>query len=100
MITITLLFLSIIAVHFSHKYYGAINFFDNSKSENEMYVGGFSYPDEVELLRICDNLYNVLSTQNTSYFDIILDRDAQIKSLFSNSPEYRKTMNSFAYLTN
>ena len=100
MIAITLLLLSIIAIHFSHKYYGAINFLDNSKSENEMYVEEFTYPDVGDLLRICDNLYNVLSTQNTSYFDIILDWDAQVEILFRSSPEYRKTMNSFVYLTN
>ena len=100
MIAITLLLLSIIAIHFSHKYYGAIIFLDNSKSENEMCVEGFTYPDVGDLLRICDNLYNVLSTQNTSYFDIILDWDAQVEILFRSSPEYRKTMNSFVYLTN
>lgn len=49
---------------------------------------------------ICDDCNKIMATQNTSYFDIILDWDAQVKILFRNSPEYRKTMNSFAYLTN
>ena len=49
---------------------------------------------------ICDDCNKIMATQNTSYFDIILDWEAQVEILFRNSPEYRKTMNSFAYLTN
>ena len=49
---------------------------------------------------ICDDCNKIMATQNTSYFNIILDWDAQVEILFRNSPEYRKTMNSFAYSTN
>lgn len=49
---------------------------------------------------ICDDCNKIMATQNTSYFDIILDWESQVKILFRNSPEYRKTTNSFAYLTN
>ncbi len=49
---------------------------------------------------ICDDCNKIMATQNTSYFDIILDWDTQVEILFRNSPEYRKTMNSFAYSTN
>ena len=49
---------------------------------------------------ICDDCNKIMATQNTSYFDIILDWEAQVEILFRNSPEYRKTMNSFVYLTN
>jgi hypothetical protein len=49
---------------------------------------------------ICEDCNKIMAVQNSSYFDIILDWDAQVENLFRNSPEYRKTINSFAYLTN
>jgi len=48
---------------------------------------------------ICEDCNKIMAVQNTSYFDIILDWDAQVEILFRNSPEYRKTIDGFAYLT-
>jgi len=48
---------------------------------------------------ICEDCNKIMATQNTSYFDIILDWENQVNNLFRLSPEYRKTQNRFAYLT-
>ena len=100
MTAITLLILSIIAIHFYQYQDGTINFSDNSKSENEMYVEGFTYPVLDDLVRICDNLYIMLASQNTISFDMIFARENQMENLFHISLEYRKTKNSYGYLTN
>jgi hypothetical protein len=48
---------------------------------------------------ICNDCNKIMATQNTSYFDIISDWDSQVDNLFRDSPEYRKTMHGFAYIT-
>ena len=48
---------------------------------------------------VCEDCNKIMATQNTSYFDIILDWENQVNNLFRFSPEYRKTINRLAYLT-
>jgi len=43
---------------------------------------------------VCDDCGIIMSVVNTSYFDIVSDWDNQVKTLFENSPAYKKKYNT------